>query len=239
MIFLPLKIENIQVNQNIMRFRYLKGFLAGMVMFLFMNSGQTQTMEIGLFGGGSYYLGEMNPAFHFKKTQPAYGALVRLNINPRWAVKLSYYRGGIKGVDSLTGRLVPNNYSFDATVNDISAIAEFNFWEYFTGSKKSFFSPYIFGGVTYFFSDNANGVAIPFGAGAKFSLSDRFALGAEWGMRKTFTDNLDGVNASEYQSGIDLGSDKTSTWDWYNFFGLSVTYKINLRSKLKCNLDGW
>lgn len=239
MIFLPLKIKNIQVNQSIMRFRFLKGLLTGIILLLFINSGQTQTMEIGLFGGGSYYLGEMNPAFHFKKTQPAYGALVRFNINPRWAVKLSYYRGGFEGIDTVTGRLVPQNYSYSATMNDISVVAEFNFWEYFTGSKKSFFSPYVFGGGAFYFSDNSTGFAIPFGVGAKFSLSSRFALGAEWGMRKTFTDVLDGVNATEYQSGIDLGSDKTSTWDWYNFFGISVTYKINLRSKLKCNLEGW
>lgn len=208
-------------------------------MLLFINSGQTQTMELGLFGGGSYYLGEMNPSIHFKKTQPAYGALIRLNLNPRWAVKLSYNSGGAEGIDTLSTRAVPNDYSFSSTINDISVVAEFNFWEYFTGSKKSFVSPFIFVGVSYFFSDRASGLSFPFGAGCKFSLSDRFALGAEWGMRKTFTDYFDGVNTTEYQSGIDLGADETSTWDWYNFFGLTATYKINLRSKTKCNSEGW
>lgn len=222
-----------------MRLRYLKGLFVGAFLLLFINSGQTQTMEIGLFGGGSYYLGEMNPSIHFNKTQPAYGALVRFNLNPRWAVKLSYYRGGAEGIDTLSTRAVPNDYSFSSTINDISVVAEFNFWEYFTGSKKSFVSPFIFAGVSYFFSDNASGLAFPFGAGCKFSLSDRFSLGAEWGMRKTFTDNFDGVNTTEYQSGIDLGADETSTWDWYNFFGLTATYKINLRSKTKCNQEGW
>ena len=222
-----------------MGFRYLKGLFAGVLLFLFINPAQTQTMEIGLFGGGSYYLGEMNPWFHFNNTKLAYGALVRFNFNPRWAAKLSYFRGGITGEDTYTGRPVPNDYSFTATVNDISLVAEFNFWEYFTGSKKNSMSPYIFAGATYFFSDDASGFAVPFGAGFKISLSERLALGVEWGMRKTFTDQLDGVNATEYQSGIDLGEDKTSTWDWYNFFGLTFTYKINLRSKTKCNMEGW
>lgn len=208
-------------------------------MLLFILPTQSQTMEIGLFGGGSYYLGEMNPWFHFNKTKLAYGALVRFNLNPRWAVKLSYYRGSIQGVDTLSTRAVSDNFSFTSTVNDISAVAEFNFWEYFTGSKKNFFSPYIFAGATYYFSDYASGFAFPFGAGAKFSLSERFALGVEWGMRKTFSDKLDGVNATRYQSGIDLGEDNTSTWDWYNFFGLSATYKINLKSRTKCNQEGW
>lgn len=206
---------------------------------LLINPAKAQTMEIGLFGGGSYYLGEMNTWFHFNKSMLSYGALVRFNINPRWAVRMSYYRGGIQGVDTLLSRAVPNNYSFSSTVNDISAVAEFNFWDYFTGSKKNFISPYLFAGVTYYFSDYSSGLAFPFGAGCKISLTERLALGAEWGLRKTFSDELDGVNTTEYQSGIDLGVDKTGTWDWYSFYGLSVTYKINLRSRTKCNMEGW
>jgi len=213
--------------------------LAVFVLFFSINFAKAQTLELGLFGGGSYYLGEMNTWFHFNKTQPAYGVMARLNINPRWAVRLSYYRGGIQGVDTVSTRPVPNDFSFTSTVNDISAVAEFNFWDYFTGSKKNFFTPYLFAGATYYFSDYASGIAFPFGAGCKLSLSERLALGAEWGMRKTFSDELDGVNATRYQSGIDLGADKTVTWDWYNFFGLSVVYKINLRSKTKCNMEGW
>jgi Domain of unknown function (DUF6089) len=222
-----------------MRLRYLKGLLAGFIFFLLVSPAKAQTMEIGLFGGGSYYLGEMNSWFHFNKTQLAYGASARLNLNPRWAVRLSYYRGGIQGVDTVTTRALPNDFSFKSTVNDISAVAEFNFWEYFTGSKKDYFTPYLFAGVTYYFSDYSSGLAFPFGAGCKLSLSERLALGAELGLRKTFSDELDGVNATKYQSGIDLGADKTFTWDWYNFFGISITYKINLRSKTKCNMKGW
>lgn len=218
----------------------LYSFFASVLIFLFITiSAQGQTLELGLFGGGTYYLGEMNPAFHFKNTKPSYGAIARFNIHPRWAVRLSYFRGNIEGIDTYTGRLVPQNYSFTSTVNDISVIAEFNFWEYFTGSKKSFFSPYIFGGAGYFFSTLSNGFAIPFGVGAKYSINKRLALSAEWGLRKTFSDVLDGVNATQYQSGMDLGNDQTSTWDWYNFYGISITYKINLRSRLKCNQDGW
>jgi hypothetical protein len=222
-----------------MKLRYYKGLLAGFVLLLLVSFSNAQNLELGLFGGGSYYVGEMNSWFHFNKTQLAYGAIARLNINPRWAVRLSYYRGGIKGTDTLVTRAVPNNYSFNSTVNDITAIAEFNFWEYFTGSKKNYFTPYVFAGLTYYLSDYSSGIAIPFGAGCKVSLSKRFSLGAEWGLRKTFSDEIDGVNATEYQSGIDLGVDKTSTWDWYGFAGVTVTYKINLRSKTKCNMEGW
>jgi len=222
-----------------MRLRFLKGLVLGITFFLFINPGKAQTLEVGLFGGGSYYLGEMNTWFHFNKTQLAYGGMARYNFNPRWSVKLSYYRGKIQGLDTISTRAIPNDYSFNATLNDISVAAEFSFWEYFTGSKKNFFSPYLFGGLTYYFSDYSSGIAFPFGIGCRMSLTERLALGAEWGMRKTFSDELDGVNTTEFQSGIDLGADKTATWDWYNFFGISLTYKINLRNKTKCNMKGW
>jgi hypothetical protein len=224
-----------------MNVKQLKTLLTGLALMVFSMSLQAQkTLEIGLFGGGAYYLGEMNPAIPFVNTQLAFGALARLNINDRTALKLSYSRGGIKGNDGQPVRLVPQDYSFNSVVNDISFVGEFNWWEYFTGSKKSYFTPYLFAGLSYYFSDLSSGMAIPFGFGFKYSISERFGLGFEWGMRKTFSDYLDGVNATEYQNGLDTGdSDKTSTWDWYNFTGLTLTYKFNLINKRKCNNLGF
>ena len=78
-------------------------------------------------------------------------------------------------------------------------------------------------------------------------------------MRKTFTDYIDDVSSSYYLVGSEIDpnnvaqihSDPTMShepymqrgddrnFDWLSFFGVSVTYKINLRSRLKCNLEGW
>ena len=237
-ILLPLQIRK-KTNWKKMIAKYLKAMVLAVISFLYVLPSSAQTLEVGLFGGGTYYLGEMNPGLHFKNTNLAYGILGCLNTNRRWAYTLSYYRGTIEGTDTRTGRLVPQNYSFKTTINDISVTASFNFMEYFTGSKKHFWTPYLFGGLAYSFSPLANSVSMPFGFGVKFGISEHLAMGAEWGMRKTFTDYVDGVNFTEYQSGIDTGSDKTDTWDWYNFFGINITYKINLRSRLKCNSDGW
>ena len=224
-----------------MDIKQLKILLTGLILMVFSMSTQAQkTLELGLFGGGSYYLGEMNPAIPFVNTQLAFGALARLNLNDRTSLKLSYSRGGIKGNDEQPLRLVPQDYSFSSVVNDISFVGEFNWWDYFTGSKKSYFTPYLFAGLSYYFSDLASGMAIPFGFGFKYSISERFGLGFEWGMRKTFSDYVDGVNTTEYQNGLDTGdSDKTSTWDWYNFTGLTLTYKFNLINKRKCNNLGF
>lgn len=224
-----------------MKVKHIKVLFAGLILMVFSVSLHAQkTLEIGLFGGGSYYLGEMNPGIPFVNTQLAFGALARFNINDRTALKLSYSRGGIKGVDSQPLRVVPQDYSFSSVVNDISFVGEFNWWDYFTGSKRTYFTPYIFAGLAYYFSDLESGISIPFGFGFKYSISDRIGLGFEWGMRKTFSDYLDGVNATDYQTGLDTGgSDNTSTWDWYNFTGVTLTYKINLINKTKCNNKGF
>ena len=38
------------------------------------------------------------------------------------------------------------------------------------------------------------GFAIPFGAGVKYALNDKWVVGVEFGLRKTFTDYLDDVS---------------------------------------------
>ena len=224
-----------------MKIKQIKVLFAGLLLMVFsMSLSAQKTLEVGLFGGGSYYLGEMNPGIPFVNTQLAFGALARLNINDRTALKLSYSRGNIKGEDPQPLRLIPQDYSFTSVLNDISFVGEFNWWDYFTGSKRSYFTPYIFAGLGYYFSDLESGVSIPFGFGFKYSISDRFGLGFEWGMRKTFSDYLDDVNAADFQTGFDTrGSDQTSTWDWYNFTGVTLTYKFNLINKTKCNSTGF
>jgi len=223
-----------------MKLKPVKVLFSGFVLMLFsLTLSAQKTIELGLFGGGSYYLGEMNPAIPFVNTQLAFGALARFNINDRTSLKLSYSRGSIKGNDTQPARIIPQDYSYSSVINDISFVGEFNWWDYFTGSKKSYFTPYLFAGLAYYFSDLESGIAIPFGFGFKYSISERFGLGFEWGMRKTFSDYLDGVNAMEYQNGLDSGDDKTSTWDWYNFTGITLTYKFNLMNKTKCNNLGF
>lgn len=226
-------------NRHRMGTKKLIGLIMIVVSAFALKPATAQTLEVGLLGGGTYYLGEMNPAFHFKNTKLAYGVLARLNTNRRMAYTFSFIRGGIEGIDNVTGRVVEQDYSFNIHVNEISATASFNFLEYFTGSKRHFWTPYVFGGLGVSFSKISTAFNVPFGLGFKFGFSEHLGAGIEWGMRKTFTDYLDGVNFTEYESGIDSGKDKTGNWDWYNFFGINITYKINLRSRLKCNLEGW
>jgi hypothetical protein len=285
-IFLPLEIKKGEKIGNKMKMRYFKGLLAGVIVTLLSFQASSQTLELGVFGGGSYYIGDMNTALPFVKTNLAYGALARYNVNNRWSFKFGYNRGEVKGDDTQNAFINGNGLNFQTKVNDFSLVAEFNFFDYFTGSKKSYFTPYLFAGIGFFtfnpksyegvvlqplgtegqnegFAERSPykkfGVSFPFGIGFKYSLSERIGLGLEWGMRKTFTDYIDDVSTSYYLVGAEIDpsnlagvqSDPTlnhdpymqrgnsGTKDWVSFFGLSVTYKINLVSRLKCNMEGW
>ncbi|PLX13133.1 MAG: hypothetical protein C0598_04380 [Marinilabiliales bacterium] len=278
MILLPLKIRKEEKINDFMLKRFLTIVISVTIISLVPFSGNAQrTMEVGVFGGGSYYLGDINPALHFSQTQLAYGGIVRYNLNDRWTVRASYYRGKLKGDDTKTNAIVNRELNFVTPVNDISVVAEFSWFQYFTGSKRTYFTPYLFAGVSYFTfkPENNDGVALqplgtegqntgfngrspyslsglsfPFGFGVKYSLNKRIGLAFEWGMRKTFTDYIDDVSSTyannpdiiadptqSHSAGMQRGDDKKN--DWYNFTGITITYKFNLFDKRKCNTTGF
>ena len=108
-----------------------------------------QTIELGAMGGASYYLGDLNPGLHFKQLKPAGGAIARVNLDDHWSYRFSIFRGQLTSDDYKPER----DLSFKSPITDFSAIAEFNFWPYFTGSMKSYFTPYILGGISVFTFD--------------------------------------------------------------------------------------
>ncbi len=190
------------------------------VGLIHQNFTLAQEMEIGGMAGGTYYLGELNPDKQFLMTRPAFGGIIRLNLDNRWAARFNFLTGRIAGDDAVSKTNETRNLRFRSSITEISVLVEFNFLEYFTGSKKYFFSPYIFLGPGYFtfnpkapyqgeyvslrelgtegIVDNYDlyGFAGVFGFGFKYSLTSRLGVVLEWGLRKTFTDYLDDV--SEY-----------------------------------------
>jgi hypothetical protein len=94
-------------------------------------------------------------------------------------------------------------------------------------------------------------LSIPFGLGAKWQLDDHWALGIEFGVRKTFTDYLDDIivgGASGPMAvalkdrSIEIGETKfdnndargnAKVKDWYLIGGVTITYRI-LGGKQPC-----
>ncbi len=201
-------------------------------------SASSQEAEAGVFLGGSYYLGDINPGIPFMQTSFAYGALMRYNLNTRLAARLSFFRGKISGDDNLAKVNTVRDLKFESNISDITAQFEFNFLPYFTGSTRNYMSTYIFGGISmFFFNPKSNGVAlrdigtegqlvgfdgrkkyskvgiaIPFGLGFKYSLTKKLAVGLEWGMRRTYSDYLDDISKTYYLVGSDINPENTDEY---------------------------
>jgi len=161
--------------------------------------------------------------------------------------------------------------------------------------EKNYFTPYIFAGLAVFhFNPKAeyNGtwyalqplctegegtplsnqkpysltqVSIPFGFGFKYSIGDNICIGAEWGMRKTFTDYIDDVSTT-YPDPVTLAAEKgqiaailsdrslkvnnetanntglqrgnPETKDWYSFAGAFITFKFKAFKDETCPAYG-
>lgn len=109
--------------------------------------------EIGITGGYSYYIGDLNPYQHFGPSKKlAFGALYRLNLTQRHALRFHLMRMKIEAFDSDSNdpMLVNRNLNFRTNITEAAIILEINFYEYRLGKTGKGLSPYLFGGLAYF-----------------------------------------------------------------------------------------
>lgn len=206
-------------------------FLIGFMVFKAL--GQ-QSVDVGFFGGTGTYFGDMTKTDLKKTINPAYGAFMRFNFNPRYALRFNILNGNI----GANGEFETVPTQFNKNVLDISLQFEFNYFKYIVGDKETPYSTYIFGGIgmqTYrFYIDNIDGSevtpTIPFGLGFKFNLSKRVGLGIEAGLRKTFSDKLDNLNDPlSYKNTDDIRiyyTDQYHNNDWIAYTGVHLVYKM-------------
>ncbi len=209
--------------------RYLKhiflvGAIIGSFARVYAQGGKLhfKQHELGLFVGGAYYIGDLNPSAQFNQTQPAIGVFYRYTPNYRYAFRAGFNYGAIQGDDSQSSDAdqIQRNLNFKSTINELHAIAEFNFLEYRISNDKYKFTTFLFLGLSgYYFNPRAQSgnrwvdlqplktegqehtykrfqMSIPFGIGMKMNVSKQVGIGFEWGPRKTFTDYLDDVSGT-------------------------------------------
>jgi hypothetical protein len=212
-----------------------KLFISFICLFTF-SSIHSQINEIGVFLGGSNFIGDVGSTTYIAPNEPAFGILYKWNKSPRHAYRFSYTQSQISGNDhdsKETGRH-DRGYNFKNNIKELSAGLEFNFFDFNLHDEKPKFTPYVYSGLSYFFYDelhitsgvtNKNGtkstIAIPMTLGVKTNFSRSFVLGLEVGARYTFTDNIDGSNPSN-NSYPKFGNINNN--DWYVFSGVTLTY---------------
>jgi len=190
--------------------------------------------DYGIFGGVSYYMGDINPERLFYASSPALGFIYRYNFHPRHSIRTGILYGQIKGDDLDFDNSFQQNRaeSFQSSILEWSVMFEFNFLPYTTTGKWGDYSPYFAAGAALCFSNTENLTytpVIPFSVGVKANIYKNLGLELEYGFRKTFYDNFDGL--------IDNIDPDHHTWthnnDWYMFAGVTLTWKM-FHNMLSC-----
>lgn len=201
-----------------------KVILVFAAVFLTVSGFAQKSVDIGLWGGSSTYLGDIKEA-SLITSDLNLGVLFRYNFNPRVAVRTQFTLGGF----SAEGLVEHVNFDFEKNAQDLAAMMEINYLKFLIGDKASFFSPYIMGGIGVmhfkYITNNTYGLrmmdmnrihpdvypvdgvvnfipvdeqvtalTIPFGFGVKFALGSRVGIGAEFQMRKLFNDKIDNLD---------------------------------------------
>ena len=205
-------------------------------------SGQRNS-DYGLFAGLSSYFGDINPNRLLYSPGPSAGIFYRINLHPRQSVRANLFFGGLKAddLDFKNDFQQARKTRFSGTVGEGALQFEFNFLPYSTEGKLWDYSPYFAAGAGIAFI-NTTTIAympvspfdiietknftyvpvIPFSFGFKINIYKKMGLEAEYGFRKTFYDNFDGLK--------DLVAPSDVAWihnnDWYSFAGVAVTWKI-------------
>jgi len=211
-----------------------------------------QNIDLGLTGGFSYYIGEINPSAQvINKLKPSLGVFYRKNLNKRYALRGGFNYAKLTATDKFRSTEISQfrHLSFLSDLWEAYGVLEFNFIPYQINNRAtSRFSPFVFIGLAAFWvSPEVRGrgfdvvesdmisVSVPFGVGVKFNFVGNLGFGIEWGMRKTYSDEVDGLPET-YANGYQLSNSQNN--DWYSIVGITLNYKI-LTHKDRCNMPGF
>ena len=174
---------------------------------LCFNFSYSQIYEVGVFIGGSNFIGDVGATNYISPNQPAAGVILKWNRSPRHSFRVSVIYAKLEGIDvkSDDPRRKQRGYSFETNLLEISAGMEFTFFDFDLHTEGKKMTPYLYSGITAANHDNFyfnNGtqtdentsswaIGIPMVLGFKTTLSNSFILAIEVGARYTFSDKID------------------------------------------------
>lgn len=208
-------------------------FLTFTISVLVVNA---QFIEFGGGLGASYYTGDLNHYPRISKSRLAGTAIYRMNLSEIVSLKLALTAGKLSGddfqpIDELS---VQRQYKYSHSFLEFSSVFEYHFIDYRSDIKRIKWSPYAMLGIGFmklnntepaFVDYNRFQFVLPMGGGVKYILGKRLTLGFEAGVRKTFTDYIDGLSDGD-QTIKDYQYGNPKDKDWYFFTGISLTYVL-------------
>ncbi|MFI0489928.1 DUF6089 family protein [Flavobacterium sp.] len=211
-----------------------------LIFLFFFFSMSAQIHEVGVFLGGSNYVGDVGSTTYISPNEPAFGILYKWNKSPRHAFRFSYTQSKIvaNDLDSNEPGRNQRGYRFENSIKEVSLGLEFNFFDFNLHIIDRKITPYVYSGLSYFRYDelyfplgsnvtkkdqSAGSLGIPMHVGIKSNIWPHIIVALEVGARYTFTDNLDGSNPkNENLKMFRFGNINNN--DWYVFSGATLTY---------------
>jgi len=185
-------------------------------------------LEIGAGTGLVSYVGDYNGSL-VKNLQPWLMIMAKYRLDPRMAVSLNIGTGKIKGDSKKADTWLPEGtYEFNNRITEADLRLEYNFWPYGTGREyrgARRFTPFIVAGLgATFYGGPEKGATmnLPIGAGVKYKIGERLNLTAEWAIRITMSDKLDG---SKDPVGI-KSSGLFKNTDCYSVLQIGLSYDL-------------
>ncbi len=220
----------------------MKSFFA-FVLLVGSTAVHAQIHEIGVFVGGSNFIGDIGATNYIAPSEPAFGILYKWNRSPRHAWRFSIMHTTLKAndADSDVSARVQRGYSFKNNLTEASAGLEFNFLDFNLHDLQTKVSPYVYTGLAYadydglFFvdgvpkSDSRHGaIGVPMIVGIKGRFFENFVIGIEAGARYTLKDDIDGSGPTN-KNLAGQGFGNVNSNDWYVFTGFTLTYTFGNR----------
>jgi hypothetical protein len=209
------------------------------IVFITMTS-KAQINEVGLFVGGSNYIGDIGPEYYINPNNFMGGVIYKWNMNPRIAIRgtFTYAQLSADDADATNKARFDRGMRFTNSLKELAVGVEFNYFEYNLDDYRKTQTPYLLiefaafnynvvksenpAGSRQYNYESKTSYAIPFGVGYKTKLVNDFAIALEIRARYTFEDDLD-YNNQEINS-LKFGNPDSN--DWYILTGVSLVYSF-------------
>lgn len=195
--------------------------LIAVLLLCFTVNGYCQDWELGLHGGMSGYIGELNQSNPAQFNDWALGLFVRKNLSRSWALRFNFLRANAHGdaAKNENAYIQQQDFYFKSPIYEASIVGEFNFFKFEPSYGRISYTPYLFAGIGGFHFQPKNynfdgdlvnlqpyqtegvnynrfALNIPFGVGFRYNLRGPWTAGVELGYRIAFTDYLDDISGT-------------------------------------------
>jgi opacity protein-like surface antigen len=212
---------------------YMRRIALCTLVFAISLFSKAQSFQVGVVAGIANYQGDLvNKLFEPRFSKAAGGLTATYELTEHWSVRGGFTYTKLTANDKYNTKtyLQARNLNFNTSISELSVVGEYatfsldqkRWTPYLFGGVALFhFNPYTWDGDAKLYlkplSTEGQGitgypeskpysltqVALPFGGGVRYAVTENVRIGLELGIRKLFTDHLDDVSGN-YADAADL-----------------------------------